>query len=180
MKPFTSMGEKHLAKSSIEGLIPCIHFGPIKDAAIYVRPGRVRFQVEKYRKLGQTLQVPKSYDLSQEPELPDEDAEATGQLTTDVPAVYVPVPRPKRPTSSRPVICRNTGQFFDSVYQIAKHYKLSVQLVNFHLSGKGGQAKGHLLRYAEPHEIEAADKDMNWNSGEREPLAKKRNRNQYK
>lgn len=163
MKPFTPMGEKHLAKSSIEGLIPCILFDNIRDAVIYVRPGRVRSQVEKYRNLGQVLKVPASYGLS------DEDADMKN-LTDDVPAVYVPTPRPPRKATCNPVICRNTGKFFDSVNQVSKHYKLSMQLINYHLSGKGKQAKGHLLRYAEPEEIEAADKDILWNSGERLPM----------
>ncbi|AUD00971.1 hypothetical protein [Spirosoma pollinicola] len=163
-KPYTPAGEKHLPKSSIENLIPCIHFGPIKSGVIYVRPGHVRYQMEKYKALNEGFRVPASYDV---------DTLEPTAVTLPSAEPTAPRPRPARNAKSRPVICLNTGRFFDSVSQVANAYKLSTQILNYHLSGKGAQCKGRRLRFATPEEITQAEADMNWTyPGELLPMGK--------
>lgn len=163
-KGFTPMGEKHLPVSSVEGKIPCQLTGKGIDrpTIIYVRPGRVRLQMDKYQQEKQTLTPPRAYDLSAEPDF---------RPTVLQPVVHIPVPRPPRNSKCRPVICLNSGRFFDSGTHAAKHYGLSSQLVNMHLTGISKQAKGRRFRFATAEEIMEADKDIHWTyAGELLPL----------
>lgn len=143
------MGEKHLPASDVSHLIPCQVSGATlnRPMIIYLKKAQLETKFLAYAEEGLFLGIPMWTGFV---------APQKAKAIEPTPEVPICVPRRITP-AGRPVICLNTGRFFDDVQAYALKVNLSQQLVSAHLRGHIRSAKGRRARYATIEEIEAYD-----------------------
>jgi hypothetical protein len=167
---YTPKGERHLAPSSVEGLIPCILTGEGIDrpTTVYVRPGKVRKSIANYVDNKQTLCPPYHYDLDEEEPILEETA-----IPEELAIMPAPSSQPVKLLNkkARAVICLNDGKYYPSVKLAGIQYRVSGAHISCQLTGKTKQVKGYRFRFATDDEKVAASQTPSWRStDERLPL----------